>query len=90
MEELFGVLEFVTSVLVIVTLYLISRSHKWWLAYAVNSVLFLGVALYFGRNWFALMGFCLCITAIKNYIVEGRKLRRKKEESKDDTENPIS
>lgn len=75
MNELFQVLEFVTSVLVIVTLYLVSRSYKWWAAYAANSVLFSAVSLYFGRDWFALMGLCLCITALKNYVVAGKKER---------------
>lgn len=71
--ELFQVLEFVTSVLVIITLYLISRSYKWWLAYAVNSVLFSAVSLYFGRYWFGLMGACLCVTAVRNYIIAKKK-----------------
>lgn len=73
--DLFQILEFATSALVIVTLYLLSRSYKWWIAYAVNSVLFSLVSLYYGRNWFALMGFCLCVTAVKNYIVAKRKAK---------------
>lgn len=76
MNTLFQVLEFVTSALVIVTLYLLPRSYKWWLAYAANSVLFSGVSVYWGRYWFALMGACLCITAIKNYVVEKKKTER--------------
>lgn len=71
--NVFQVLEFITSALVIVTLYLISRSYKWWLAYAVNSVLFSGVSLYFGRYPFALMGVCLCVAAVRNYIVAKKK-----------------
>lgn len=71
--ELFQILEFVTSALVIVTLYLVSRSYKWWLAYAANSVLFSVVSMYHGRYWFALMGACLCATAIKNYVVAKKK-----------------
>ena len=80
-----GIIEFITSSLVIVTLYLIPRSYKWWLAYAGNSILFSVVSICRGAPWFALMGFCLCVTAIKNYVVEGKK---KKEESKED--DPIS
>ena len=70
-----GIFEFITSFLVIVTLYLIPRSYKWWLAYAVNSILFAIVSMYRGAPWFALMGLALCTTAIKNYVVEGRKKR---------------
>ena len=81
-----GILEFITSALVIVTLYLIPWSYKWWLAYAANSILFAIVSICRGAPWFGLMGLILCITAIKNYIVE----ERKKEESKEDEENPIS
>ena len=75
-DKIFQILEFATSGLVIVTLYLIPRSYKWWLAYAVNSILFSGVSLYYGRFWFALMGACLCITAIRNYITTKRKIKK--------------
>lgn len=73
-DGIFQILEFVTSALVIVTLYLIPRSYKWWLAYAANSVLFSVVSTYFGRYWFALMGACLFVTAVRNYYI-GRKKR---------------
>jgi len=75
-DGLFQILELITSVLVVVTLYLISRHYKYWLAYTANSVLFLVVSAYWGRYWFALMGLCLGITAVRNYIVA-----KKKEES---------
>jgi len=88
MDKLFQVLEFVTSFLVVATLYLLPRSHKWWLAYAGNSVLFSGVSLYWDRPWFALMGFILFITAVKNYIVEERKLEEEK--GSDENKDPIS
>ena len=78
-----GIIEFITSSLVILTLYLIPRSYKWWLAYAGNSLLFSAVSICRGAPWFALMGFCLCATAVKNYVVG----KRKKEEKDED---PIS
>jgi len=62
-----NILEFVTSSLVIVTLFLIPLDNKWWLAYAANSLLFAGVSWYKKAPWFAAMGLCLCLTAIKNY-----------------------
>ena len=68
-----GILEFITSSLVIVTLYLIPRSHKWWLAYAANSVLFSVISICRGAPWFAAMGIALFITAVKNYVVGKRK-----------------
>ncbi|WP_287585489.1 hypothetical protein [Candidatus Borrarchaeum sp.] len=81
MDKLFKVLDFVTSALVIVTLYLIPRSHKWWLAYAANSLLFSAVTAHNKVPGLTLMGFCLCGTAIKNYIVEGRKKRNESKNS---------
>ena len=75
-DKIFQILEPATSGLVIVTLYLLSRSYKWWLAYAVNSALFAVVMLYYGRVWPALMGTCLGVTAIKNYIVAKRKIEK--------------
>lgn len=84
MNELFQLLEFATSAMVIITLYLVSRSYKWWLAYAANSVLFSAVSLYFGRDWFALMGLCLCVTALRNYT------KLKKKEKDYETIDPIS
>lgn len=72
-DTLFQVLQFMTSTLVIVTLYLVTRSYKWWLGYAANSILFSVVSIYKDAPWFACMGVCLCATAIKNYRVEKRK-----------------
>jgi hypothetical protein len=73
MDNLFWALEFISSALVIVTLYLIGRSYKWWIAYAANSILFAGVAIYNETYWFALMGCCLCVTAIRNYYIAKKK-----------------
>ncbi len=70
---IFHVLEFVTSALVIMTLFLIPRGNRWWVAYSANSILFSVVSLYFGRYWFALMGLCLFITAVRNYVIGKKK-----------------
>lgn len=81
----FRMAEAITSTLVIVTLYLIPRSYKWWLAYAANSILFSVVSICGGFPWFGLMGACLFVTAVRNYVIA-----KKKEESKIDEKNPIS
>lgn len=86
MDKLFQILEFITSLLVIITLYLIPRSYKWWLVYSVNSILFAGVSVYWGRYWFAGMGICLCVTSFRNYIIAKRKIKKDYHETFD----PIS
>lgn len=73
MENLFWALEAISSALVIITLYLVGQNYKWWIAYAINSLLFASVAIYNGVYWFSFMGCCLCIAAVRNYYIAKKK-----------------
>jgi len=78
MNIIVHIAEALSAFLTILTLYLVVRSYKWWLFYAVNCILFAGVNAYKHLLWYAIMGIFLCCIGIKNY--RAGRLKEKEEE----------
>lgn len=69
MNSLIRVLDVLAAVLIVVSLNLVTRSYKFWILYAIASILFVVVCVY---NWIpglALMGVFLSFTGVRNYQI---------------------
>ena len=55
------------SVLTVVSLWNVSKSHKWWILYFPGTVCFIIVAVSKGLWGLTVMGLILLVTAVRNY-----------------------
>ena len=66
------VLDILASILILLGLFNVTRSYKWWLVYTVGSVLFTIVVVSKGLWGLTVMGLITLGIGIKNYLA-GRK-----------------
>jgi len=76
MNTLIKIFDILASILTVLSLYLISKSYKWWILYCFSSILFTIVCFYNKIYGLTLMGVCLFFTGINNYRI-GKKNDKK-------------
>ncbi len=65
-------LDIISSILTVTSLFLVTKSYKWWLVYSVASVCFTAVMIHSKLWGLTVMGVLLFIVGINNYL-KGRK-----------------
>ena len=63
-----AVLEIITSVILVMSLFMSVKHHRWWLVYSAGNVLFFIVALQDSRYSYCGLGVIFFITGIRNYF----------------------
>ena len=72
------ILDIVASVMIVASLWNVTKNRKWWLVYAIGTVPFLYVTVSKGLIGLTIMGVVLLCTGMKNYFREGKKLKELK------------
>lgn len=71
---IYTVLDYTAALIVIVSLLLVSRYKKAWLLYSANTVLYVTVTISKGLVGLTIMGICLGIVGIYNYLSQRKPI----------------
>lgn len=66
-------LDFTSSILIVVSLSLVTYNYKFWLLYSLASICFLSLMIIEGLTGLTFMAAYLVLVGIKNYVNERRK-----------------
>jgi len=67
------VIEIVGAIWLTTAIFMLGRSYRWWLFYALANIPFSIVSIEAEKYGYALMGFVCCASGIRNYFIEKKK-----------------
>lgn len=73
------VLDILASIGTVVSIFLVIKSYKWWILYTFASLCFIAVCIYNRIPGLTIMGICLFLIGIKNYITGYLKDKKEKQ-----------
>lgn len=71
---LIKIFESISAICLIISIFKVVDSYKWWALYVFASILYIITITYNGLYWYSLMGTILLFTGLKNYVVGKKKI----------------
>jgi len=78
LSDLIRVFDILSSVLIVLSLYLVTKTYKAWLIYTLSCVPFTIVCIYNRNPGLTIMGIVLLSVGIRNYILGKRSKKETK------------
>jgi len=69
LHQLVKIFDILASIMTVVSLNLVRKYNQAWILYTVGSILFIVVCVYNKIPGLSLMGVCLLVTGIRNYLL---------------------